>query len=188
MNIQRFINESLTFLFRMFLSSWAELHTPLRYSDVICACTVKWSKLRPSGSPCQPRHLTTEVNWPLRSVRVRSARDLKSLPYDESIQNMLLSAAPAMPRSFLLSFFLPTWDFMSRHSPFYSPFAQFDILGSTFKWHWMAFGMLFLAYFLSKQTSTLYFRPHCSEENLLLSELKAVIEKRNGKKFKSWFI
>lgn len=177
----------------MFLSSWAELHTPLWYSDIICACTVKWSKPRPPGSLRQPRHLTTEVNWPLRLVRVRSARDLKSLPYGESIWNMLLSAAPAMPRSFLLGFFLPTWDFMSlrttsRHSPFYSPLAQFDILGSTFKWHWMAFGMLFLAYFLSKQTSTLYFRPHGSEENLLLSELKAVIEKRNGKKFKSWFI
>lgn len=155
-----------------------------------------WNDQSPGLLDCcasQPRHLTTEVNWPLKSVRVRSARDLKSLPYGESIRNMLLSAAPAMPRSFLLGFFLPTWDFMSlrttsRHSPFYSPLAQFDILGSTFKWHWMAFGMLFLAYFLSKQTSTLYFRPHCSEENLLLSELKAVIEKRNGKKFKSWFI
>lgn len=62
--------------------------------------------------------------------------------------------------------------------PFYSPLAQFDILRSTFKWHWMAFGMLFLAYFFSKQNSTHYIRPHCSEENLLLYELKTVIEKK----------
>lgn len=46
----------------------------------------------------------------------------------------------------------------------------------------MAFGMLFLAYFLSKQNSTLYFRPHRSEENLLLSELKTVIEKKKWEK------
>lgn len=65
--------------------------------------------------------------------------------------------------------------------PFYSPLAQFDILGYTFKWHWMVSGMLFLAYFLSKQNSTLYIWPHCSEENLPLSELKTVIEKRNWK-------
>lgn len=113
---------------------------------------------------------------------------LKSVVINHSDHAMLLFTSYLGLHAFVAntSLFLVT----AHHSLltiFYTPLAQFDILESIFKWQWMAFVILFPAYFPNKQNNTLYIQPHYSKENLLLSVLKTLVKKRNEKILR-WFI